>query len=97
MEELHAGPAVDWTMNLEYFSRGETFKFFPTELIKTTMWTVGGKPYAENEAVERKCLKCFFWKKKNFVTLQEYLKYQCVWSAVKWRMGGIWCYEHYSG
>lgn len=39
----------------------------------------------------------FSGKKKNFVTLQEYLKYQCVWSAVKWRMGGIWCYEHYSG
>lgn len=66
MEELHAGPAVDWTMNLEYFSRGETFKFFPTELIKTTMWTVGGKPYTENESVGRKCLKCFFWKKKEF-------------------------------
>lgn len=89
MEEPHAGLAVDWTMNLEHFYRVETFKFFPTELIKATRWTVGGKPYAENEAVGRKCLKCFFWKKKNFVTLQEYLKYQCGWSAVKGRMGSI--------
>lgn len=50
---------------------------------------MGGKAYTESEAVGRKCLKCFFFfpeKERVFVTLQECLKCQYEWSAVRARV-----------